>query len=153
MTDRLALFAAVFVTLYAAHQVADHWVQTDYQARTKGDPGWKGRWACFDHVVWYTVTAMAALALLATATGATADTFNGPQVIAGMLISAVTHYIADRRAPLARIAGWAGLADFYTLGKQREGRDDNLTIGTGAYALDQSWHYGWLFVAALVIAA
>jgi hypothetical protein len=30
---------------------------------------------------------------------------------------------------------------------------DNPSNGTGAYALDQSWHIGWLFIAALVIAA
>ncbi len=29
---------------------------------------------------------------------------------------------------------------------------DNPTLGTGAYALDQSWHIGWLFVTALLIA-
>lgn len=28
---------------------------------------------------------------------------------------------------------------------------DNPSLGTGAYALDQSWHFGWLYVAALVI--
>lgn len=24
-------------------------------------------------------------------------------------------------------------------------------VGTGAYALDQSWHIGWLLIAALVM--
>ena len=45
-----------------------------------------------------------------------------------------------------------GKADFYRLGAPRDGRDDNPSLGTGAYALDQSWHYLWLFVAALIIA-
>ncbi|MGH3921845.1 MAG: hypothetical protein ACRDTT_03035 [Pseudonocardiaceae bacterium] len=42
--------------------------------------------------------------------------------------------------------------DFYRLGVPRNGRDDNPSLGTGAYMLDQSWHYGWLGVAALVTA-
>lgn len=25
----------------------------------------------------------------------------------------------------------------------------NPSLGTGAYALDQSWHVGWLFVSAI----
>jgi hypothetical protein len=33
-----------------------------------------------------------------------------------------------------------------------EGRDDNPTLGTGAHALDQSWHHGWLAVAAALTA-
>src|SRR5256885_16927252 len=63
----------------------------------------------------------------------------------GLAVSAVTHYIADRRTPLLRLAEAmqpvTGKADFYRLGAPREGRDDNPSLGTGAYALDQSWHY------------
>jgi hypothetical protein len=46
-----------------------------------------------------------------------------------------------------------GKGEFYRLGAPRAGRDDNPHIGTGAYALDQSFHHLWLLVAALVIAA
>ncbi len=42
---------------------------------------------------------------------------------------------------------------FWYLGKPRFGKDDNPSLGTGAYALDQSWHYLWLFVCALILAA
>jgi len=35
----------------------------------------------------------------------------------------------------------------------RPHRDDNPTLGTGAYALDQSFHIFWLIIAALLIAA
>ncbi|WP_243704711.1 MULTISPECIES: hypothetical protein [unclassified Micromonospora] len=33
-----------------------------------------------------------------------------------------------------------------------EAPDDNPSLGTGAYALDQSWHIAFLFVSAVVIA-
>lgn len=131
------MFAAVFVALYAAHQVADHWVQTQHQADHKGQPGWAGRMACAAHVATYTLTAVLALVLLAVATGWRPEVL---PLLAGLTVSAVSHYIADRRTPLRWIA-------------DRLGKDPAwLERGGGMYALDQSWHIGWLFVAALVIA-
>ncbi|MEV1107081.1 DUF3307 domain-containing protein [Micromonospora sp. NPDC049751] len=145
-----AAFAAVFVALFVAHQVADHWIQTQHQADCKGRPGWPGRIACAAHVATYTLTALVALAALALST----DLDSSPgKVAAGLAISAVTHYIADRRTPLKRLAELTGSAKFYALGCPRPGRDDNPSLGTGSYALDQSFHYLFLFVAALVIAA
>lgn len=142
-------FAAVFVALYAAHQVADHWVQTGHQAGTKGQPGRSGRAACAGHVLTYTATAFVALF---AASWFLDMPLPMSRVAAGLAVSAVTHYWADRRTTLARLAGWLGKSAFYRLGAPRPGRDDNPSLGTGAYALDQSWHIGWLFVAALVIA-
>ena len=49
--------------------------------------------------------------------------------------------IADRRTPLARIAAWLGNGE---LCAAADG------LATGAALLDQSWHYGWLFAAALI---
>ena len=144
-----ATFAAVFAALFVAHQVADHWVQTDHQARTKGAPGWPGRLACAAHVTTYTATALLALLALSAALGLALDP---GRVAAGMALSAVTHYLADRRTPLAALAALVRADGFYALGKPRPGRDDNPCIGTGAYALDQSLHYLVLFAAALVIA-
>ncbi|MDG4788081.1 DUF3307 domain-containing protein [Micromonospora sp. WMMD1102] len=144
-----AAFAAVFAALYAAHQVADHWVQTQHQADHKGRPGWPGRAACAAHVATYTLTAVVALALLAAVTGWRPDP---GALLTGLAVSAVTHYIADRRSPLFRLALVLGSGQFWTLGAPRPDRDDNPSLGTGAYALDQSWHVGWLFVAALIIA-
>ena len=143
-----ATFAAVFIALYVAHQVADHWIQTQHQADCKGRPGWPGRIACAGHVATYTVTAFGFLGALNVATDADLD-FG--RVLAGLAVSAVTHYIADRRTPLRRLAVMAGADRFYALGAPRPGRDDNPTLG-GAYALDQSYHYLFLFVAALIIA-
>ena len=145
---RPAVFAAIFAALYAAHQVADHWVQTQHQADTKGQPGWPGRRACADHVASYTATSIFALYLVAWRTGIHLDDM---RVGAGLAVSAVSHYLADRRTPLARLAGWLGSGRFYQLGAPRPGRDDNPSLGTGAYALDQSWHITWLLATALII--
>lgn len=147
MSGSAATFAAVFATLFAAHQVADHWVQTEWQAATKGEPGSEGAIACTWHVLTYTATAVVFLSLLDLCT----DTNLGAGAVPGLVVSAVTHWIADRRAPLRWMAERAGHARFHQLGALRPGRDDNPSLGTGAYALDQSWHYGWLFVAALIM--
>jgi hypothetical protein len=144
------VFAAVFVALYAAHQVADHWLQTQHQADHKGLPGWVGRWNCVKHVAAYGATQLAALGLLALVLDVTVSPV---PLTAGMTVNLATHYIADRRTPLFRLACATGSGRFWTLGAPRADRDDNPSLGTGAYALDQSWHVGWLFVAALVIAA
>jgi hypothetical protein len=148
-TDPAATFAALFAALYAAHTVADHWVQTDRQARTKALPGWTGRLACLAHVGTYTLTAVLALAVVAWRLHLDLDP---TRLAAGLALSAVTHYLADRRTPLRWLAVRTGSRDFWVLGAPRGGRDDNPSLGTGAYALDQSWHIGWLLAAALVIA-
>lgn len=141
-------FAAVFVALFAAHQVADHWVQTDHQAAHKGASGWSGRVACASHVASYTLTGVLALLAVAWQTG---THFDPVRVVVGLVVSAVSHYVADRRTPLRRFADLVGIGRFYALGVPRAGRDDNPSLGTGAYALDQSWHIGFLFLAALII--
>lgn len=141
-------FAAVFATLFAAHQVADHWIQTSRQAATKGQRTWAGRRACAAHVATYTATAVVAVLVMAASTGTRIEAW---RLAAGLGVSAVSHYWADRRTTLARLAGAVGQAEFFALGSPRPGRDDNPSLGTGAYALDQSWHVGWLFVAALIV--
>jgi hypothetical protein len=147
---RIAAFAAVFIALYVAHQVGDHWVQTSDQAAHKHLPNAEGRIACLMHVLTYTVTALVALLVVKTVVGLP---WEPVQVIAALLVSAVSHYIADRRTPLARLADLLRLGGFYRLGVPRPHSDDNPSLGTGAYALDQSFHIFWLFIAALIIAA
>jgi hypothetical protein len=134
-----ATFAAVAAVCYAAHQAGDYWVQTGTQARDKGLPGWKGREACAQHVMTYTGT-LAVLLLLA-------NWWLGMRlapgwVAAGLAVSAVTHYVADRRRPLERIAAALGKGGFYQAGDG---------LATGAALLDQAWHWVWLFVSALVM--
>lgn len=144
-----AVFAAVFAALYAAHQVADHWIQTDHQAAMKGAPSWAGRLACAAHVGTYTLTALVALVAVALSTGLP---LSPARVAAGLAVSAVTHYFADRRTPLRRLAKLTGAGQFFGFGTPRPDHDDKPCLGTGAYALDQSWHIGWLFIAALIVA-
>jgi hypothetical protein len=140
MDVRLARFLLASVALSAAHQVADHWVQTDHQARTKGGTGWRARLACAAHVATYTGTQ--ALALTAAAKWLRVP-LSGPATALALATSAATHYFADRREPLRKLAEAAGHAPFYRM---------NTGGLNGAYLMDQSFHYGWIFVAALVAA-
>lgn len=161
-----ALFAAAGIALYAGHHAGDYWVQTDHQARHKGDAGAEGVRNCLIHSATLVLTQAACLALMAAATGAR---WNFWAFIGAVAVSGITHYLADRRERgimfrLARLL--PGKADFLKLGVPRphrvnvhEGRTaiggvplDNPSLGTGAWALDQSWHIFWgVFVAALVI--
>ena len=147
MNDQAATFAAVFAALYAAHQVGDHWVQTDHDARHKGGPGWAGRRACASHVLSMTITKVVALVALTLVTGLDTSPL---WITVALAVDAISHYWADRRTTLAQLAAALPVRGFYKLGQPREGHDDAHHIGTGAYALDQSWHIGWLFVAALI---
>lgn len=149
MTSPALLFSLAFAALYAAHMVADHWTQTRHQAMTKARPDWSGRWSCAAHVITYTLTA---LAFLAAASWRTHAPLNPGRCAVALLVSAFSHYYADRRTGIERLARLIGKQGFFDLGAPRAGRDDNPTLGTGAYALDQSWHIAWLFISALIIA-
>jgi hypothetical protein len=63
------VFAAVFVALYAAHQIGDHWVQTNGEAAAKGALGWRGRLTCARHVATLTATKALVLAVVVLACG------------------------------------------------------------------------------------
>lgn len=141
---------SVFAALFAAHQVADHHVQSDRDAQLKGKPGREGQLACARHVATYTATAVVALAAAHLATGSKP---RYGRLAAGLAVSGVSHYVIDRRVLLKRLAVATGKGRFYALGAPRGGHyDDNPCLGTGAYALDQSAHVGFLLVAALIIA-
>jgi len=144
------VFAAVFAALYAAHMVGDHWVQSGWQAANKHRRDWTGRWACAGHVA---SLALTKLAFVIVAASVCDLRLNQWRLVAGIAVDAVSHYWADRRFTLAGLCARLGKAQFYALGAPRPGRDDNPSLGTGAYALDQSWHIGWLFVTALIVAA
>lgn len=169
------VFATVLPGLLVAHQVADYYVLTDRQARRKGLPGWPGRRACAAHVATYTATTALVVAGLWWAFSLPISPW---WFAAGQLVSAVTHYWADRRTTLRWLCELLGKGNFYRLGAPREvtaytepfsigendyelhvyptaGPDDppgwdNPSLGTGAHALDQAWHWGWLLAAALL---
>jgi hypothetical protein len=141
-----ASFPVVFAALGAGHWAGDYWIQTHRQALGKARPGWPGRRACAAHVGTYTLALAGCLALagwwLSVPLGLV-------QVAAGLAVSAVTHYAADRRRPLERLAGMLGARLVPGKGEYYRAGDG---LATGAAYLDQAWHWLWLFVAALVIA-
>jgi hypothetical protein len=129
-------FSAVGVALYGVHAVADHWVQTHGQATRKGHRAPDGVRACLAHVATYTLVASLAVVLLWYLLGLP---ITPAGFIAGQVISAASHYWADRRFTLRALAARLGKAEYYE-------------APGGAYQLDQSWHLGWLVVVALVTA-
>ncbi|MFF8423349.1 transcriptional regulator [Streptomyces sp. NPDC015680] len=157
MPDTAAVFAAVFTALWVAHTVGDHWAQTPAQSTTKGQRSRAGRLACTRHVTTLTLTKALLLALTAAALDLPLSIAG---VTAGLTLDAASHWWADRRFTLARLAEATGKGEFYRLGTgahpahpvTAEG-DPAGHLGTGAYALDQSFHALFLFFAALIIAA
>lgn len=170
--NALAVAGATGLALYAGHHVGDYWVQTDHQAQHKGDAGIDGALQCLLHVVTYVATQAVMMGLLSLATGWEVSPWLWP----ALAVSGVTHYLADRREyglmfKLARLL--PGKARFmelgvprnlHTLGDVDNGRGrfepgsivplDNPSLGTGTWALDQSWHILWgVFVPALILAA
>jgi hypothetical protein len=143
-------FAAVFAALLVAHNLGDQWIQTHHQAMHKGKKSRVGSLACLRHVLSYTGTTAALIALvwvLPLGLDISAGGF-----VAGQAISAVTHYWADRRFTLASLIRIVGKRQYAAVGVPRERRDDNPCVGTGAFHLDQSFHVLCLFVAALLTA-
>lgn len=160
----IATFAAVFATLWVAHTVGDHWVQTSVQSADKGqnsrNPGQSsriGRLACTRHVIGLTLTKMLLLALAALVLDLPLTVAG---LSAGLALDAASHWWADRRSSLAWLAKVTGKTEFYNVGTgahpahpvTAQGKPA-AHIGTGAYALDQAFHAFFLFLAALLIAA
>lgn len=144
-----ARFAAAYAALHASHTVGDHIVQSDRDACIKADPGLRGHLACARHVATYTVTQLCALLAVNAVTNAR---LRPGRIATGLAVSAVSHYVIDRRTVLRRFAEATGKSRFYRLGTPRPDRDDNPCLGTGAYALDQTAHVGFVYLAALIIA-
>lgn len=146
---KAAVFAASFAALYAGHEFADHWVQSDRQAGVKGDRTAGGRRACAGHVA--TLTATKCLALLAT-NRITGLRLSPGRTLAALALDAATHYWIDRRFTLRGLAKALdpinGKGGFYDAGDGQAA-----PCGTGAYALDQAAHIAMLWAAALLIAS
>lgn len=130
--------AAVFVALYAGHQIGDHVVQASAAARSKGAPSpgmlangahpWRGWRACLRHVGSYSLTQAAALLLVTVATPIGASS-----MFAALAVSASTHAVIDRR--------W--LVRLLIAAKRcQEWRE-------APYLIDQSLHVAALLVAAV----
>ncbi|NML55342.1 hypothetical protein HHL19_16350 [Streptomyces sp. R302] len=141
-------FAAAYAVLTAAHEVGDYWAQRDEDAVAKGRPGREGRAACIRHVASY--TAVQALALAAADKGLALG-LTWRRAAAGLAVSALTHYAADRCA-----GHWAETGpDAPALVRAAHGTGHTgwLTRAPEAGPLmDQSWHKGWIAVAAMIVA-
>lgn len=142
-------FAAVFIALFVGHTIGDHWVQTGHQAACKGARTNAGRVACAGHVLSLTATK---LVLLAGAWLVLDLELSIGAVALAFVIDAVSHYWADRRFTLEWLADKVGKTGFYHQGTDLVDVNGKAVphIGTGKYALDQSFHHFWLFVAALI---
>src|SRR5947209_19876650 len=94
MAGSALAFAVLLPSLLVAHSVADYWVQTSHQATTKGRRDRAGRVACATHIASYT-------AVTAAVTAGLWWLFDLPislwGVLTGQIVSAGTHYWADRR--------------------------------------------------------
>jgi hypothetical protein len=140
MSTSAVVFAISLGTLIAAHQFADHIIQTDTDANGKAQPGWDGWRHLLMHVGTYHLTALVML-LVTVAVLDVSVTFTGLAV--GLGFSAVTHAILDRRWPVRWILEHTGSAAFADLKAPL----------CGMYLADQALHYGCLWIAALLIAA
>jgi len=103
-TSPAARFAACYIAMLGAHNVADYWAQTTHQAANKGRHGSVhesavGHPAGLAHVAVYTVRGT--IAVCAANKKILSLDATWPSVLTGQFISAASHYFADRRLALA----------------------------------------------------
>jgi hypothetical protein len=135
-TSTAAIIAVAFAALYASHMVADHIVQTDWQAQGKtADKGWALPMA--GHLAGYLITQYAFLYAVVLA----GVPFGLWGFLGGLAFSVVTHGVIDRRRPVRWLLEHTGSADFA----------ERTTPICGMYLADQALHVGCLFVAALIV--
>ena len=160
-TEQVAAFAAVFAALFAGHSFGDHWVQTGRQAVCKGfgppslgqpDATRLGQRACLAHVATLQLTK---LVLVAVVWALYRIDLVWWQVTAAFLVDGASHYWADRRYTLEKLARRVKKIEFHDQGTDLVDRagETRPHVGTGKYALDQSWHHLWLFIAAVIATA
>lgn len=140
-----------FICLFIGHQVGDHWVQTSGQARRKGGAGRDAVLACAGHVATLTLTKVVVLVPAFLFLGLPVSWWG---VVLGLVVDAASHYLIDRRPNLAAAAEFAGRGEFYAFGTGTVDAHGQAVphLGTGSHALDQSAHYAFAFLAALIIA-
>jgi hypothetical protein len=128
----------------AAADVADHWVQSEHQAGNKhwrdsdaGHTSAEGRKACAAHVASYVGTQAVALVVGSKVLGVN---LSARSLVTALTISGVTHYVADRRFPLVKVADIARKQVFVRVTENGM---------NGRYCLDQAWHHAFETVAAV----
>lgn len=135
MPDRPATFAALLATAAAAHNLADHVLgQTDAQAAAK-----ERDWAALArHVGAYHAVMATMVGLTVRGTGLRVSARG---LAAGLVVSAGTHALWDRRAPVRWVLEHTGSAPF----ARQTGAGIN-----GMYLSDQALHAGSIWLATLV---
>ena len=93
--DKAKIFTTCAITLYVVHHVGDYWVQSDHDARHKGDVGAAGRRACTNHVLSYLITQCVLLLIVEYATDMPAFSYGSASL--ALAVSGLTHWTADRR--------------------------------------------------------
>lgn len=139
MKPQAARFAATYALMRAAADLADHWIQSDFQARHKAAPSPAGHRTLAGHIATYVGTQAAALYAGNRLLGLG---LKPSRMAAALAISGATHYLIDRRWPVKRLAEATGKSSFYELGGP---------LG-GAYRLDQAAHHAAETIAAAVAA-
>lgn len=146
LTTAALRFPSCYAALTAAHEGADHITQRDAHAVAKGKPGPEGQRACAGHVIEYTAAQAAALLLTDRGLGLRLD---WRYATAGLAVSALTHYAADRSAGrwgedpktqettrMVRFANWLGKGTWLRRDPQ------------AGYRYDQAWHKVAIALAA-----
>ena len=145
-----ALLGALALPLFAAHNLADHPLQSSAWAAAKGQCDHEGRLACAKHIAVVVVLQAVAVAVVVALT----DTAVSPAaVVLGLAFTAWSHYWFDRRFTAAGLYQALGKTGFAKLGTPRPGHEDAPHLGTGAYRMDQDWHILWLALSGLIIAS
>jgi hypothetical protein len=152
--SRAARFAAILGTLAAAHNVADHVIQTDAQALGK-----QFHWGPMaGHVASYHAAQVAALAATDRALGLG---LSPRRTAVAVAFSAATHAFLDRRWPVKRALELTGSPGFakgsYRLLAHADDPSKVINVEyvaplNGPYLADQALHHACLWVAALIIA-
>lgn len=135
MVDPLKL-AVLLPTMWAAHNVGDHVVQSDHQAISKAHD-WR---AMAGHIVGYQATQAVAVGAVLALTGLRPNPW---AVAAGTVISAGTHAFIDRRWPVRKVLR----------ATRSPGFAEMRSPIFGMYQADQALHHGCLLIAALAMAA
>lgn len=151
---RAVTTAVVFCAMLAGHFVGDHWVQTSKQAVKKSIAA-NGKacaiWHCAKHVTTWSAVVLGCVA----GAGVWLNLPLRPGwLLAAIMINAVTHFVADLRAPLIWLAHRLCRTAYMTHVQvvRPAGVDTGGGPGTALFWLDQSWHIFWAFVAACVAA-
>jgi hypothetical protein len=140
MLSSAIVFSVVMVTSIVMHRLADYVTgQWDYVAEHKALPGSKGWTSILIHVIAYHITLVIGLAM-------TLQLLDLPVTVLGftlgILFSAVTHAILDRRWPVRWLLEHTGKKNFAKM----------QTPVCGIIEADQSLHYFCLWISALLMA-